>query len=90
MGGEHYKEYVIQPAEFMLRNKIPFIEGCIIKYVLRFRSKGTPLLDLKKARQYLDMLIEEQENLNPKENDFSSFLPEVKNEKAAETELFLP
>lgn len=38
-----------------------FVRGNIIKYVLRAPFKGTELLDLKKARQYLDWEIERVE-----------------------------
>lgn len=56
-GGDHYLKCEIQPIDYIYRNNIPFIEGNIIKYVTRWRSKGG-IDDLKKARHYLDMLIE--------------------------------
>lgn len=56
-GGSHYKTFVIQPVEFIHKNNIPFIEGNIIKYVLRHRSKNG-IEDLKKAKHYIDLLIE--------------------------------
>ena len=31
IGGDHYVNYPIQPAEYNHANKIPFIEGCVIK-----------------------------------------------------------
>ena len=37
-------------------------EGNIIKYVSRYKYKGKDLQDLKKARWYLDKLINEVEN----------------------------
>jgi Protein of unknwon function (DUF3310) len=57
IGGDHYKEMAIQPVEYIHANDIPFIEGCVIKYVSRWRSKGG-IPDLEKARHFLDMLIE--------------------------------
>ena len=57
VGGNHYKGFVIQPVEFIYKNNIPFMEGNIIKYVCRHREKNG-IQDLKKARHYLDMLIE--------------------------------
>jgi hypothetical protein len=57
VGGGHYKSYAIQPVEFIHKNKIPYIEGCAIKYLCRWREKGG-VEDLKKARHYLDLLIE--------------------------------
>jgi hypothetical protein len=57
IGGDHYKTMPIQPVEYIHANNIPFIEGCVIKYVSRWRSKGG-IPDLEKARHFLDMLIE--------------------------------
>jgi hypothetical protein len=34
-----------------------FCAGNIIKFVSRYKHKGSPLVDLKKARWYLDWLI---------------------------------
>jgi hypothetical protein len=41
-----------------------YAEGCIIKYVTRWKYKGAPLQDLQKARWYLDKLIKEAETWN--------------------------
>jgi hypothetical protein len=57
VGGDHYKDYAIQPVEFIHKNKIGFCEGNAIKYLCRWREKGG-LEDLKKARHYVDLLIE--------------------------------
>jgi hypothetical protein len=61
VGGNHYKEMAIQPIEFIMKNNIGFMEGNAIKYISRWRSKGG-VEDLKKARHYLDMLIEFEEH----------------------------
>ena len=39
---------------------IGFIEGCVIKYVSRWRAKGG-VDDLRKARHFIDLLIELEE-----------------------------
>ena len=39
-----------------------YLKGNIIKYVSRHKYKGKALQDLKKARWYLNRLIEELEN----------------------------
>ena len=57
VAGSHYKTMAIQPVEFITRNKIPYIEANVIKYVCRYRNKNG-LQDLHKAQHYLDMLIE--------------------------------
>lgn len=56
-GGSHYKDKAIQPVEYCMANNIPFMEGCVIKYCTRWRDKGG-VEDLRKARHFLDMLIE--------------------------------
>lgn len=57
VGGGHYKDMPIQPVEFIHKNGIGFCEGAVIKYVSRWRVKNG-LEDLKKARHFLDLLIE--------------------------------
>ena len=57
VGGGHYKDFRIQPVEFIFQNKIPFVEGCVIKYVCRYRNKSGKQ-DLEKAIHFLQMLIE--------------------------------
>jgi hypothetical protein len=57
VGGRHYADMAIQPVEYIHLNGIPFIEGCVIKYVSRWRAKGG-IEDLRKARHFLDMLIQ--------------------------------
>ena len=57
VGGNHYLKYKIQPVEFIIKNNIGFVEGNIIKYILRFKEKGGAE-DLKKAKHYIDLLIE--------------------------------
>lgn len=63
VGGSHYKTMVIQPIEFIVKNNIPFLEGNVIKYVVRWSIKNG-LEDLKKARHYIDLLIEMEEGKN--------------------------
>lgn len=57
ISGDHYKSLTIQPVEYIHANQIPFIEGCVIKYVSRWRNKGG-LKDLEKAKHFIDLLIE--------------------------------
>ncbi len=57
VGGSHYKKYKIQPVEFIIKNNIGFVEGNIIKYILRFKEKGG-VQDLEKAKHYIELLID--------------------------------
>jgi hypothetical protein len=61
VGGSHYKTDGIQPLEFILANNLPFCEGSVVKYIYRWKNKGG-VEDLKKARHYIDILIERAEN----------------------------
>lgn len=56
-GGDHYKDMAIQPVEFIHKNNIGYLEGNIIKYTARWQKKNG-IDDLKKARHYIDLLIE--------------------------------
>ena len=57
IGGDHYKKMVIQPAEFINKNKLLFAEGNAIKYICRHSSKGG-IQDIDKAIHYLEMVKE--------------------------------
>ena len=61
IGGQHYKDMAIQPAEFITKNGIGYIEGSVIKYVCRWRKKNG-IEDLKKAKHFLELLIELEGN----------------------------
>ena len=56
IGGDHYKNFKIQPAEFINENNLLFAEGNIIKYICRHRNKNKRE-DLEKAKHYIDMII---------------------------------
>lgn len=71
VGGSHYKELPIQPVEYIFMNGIGYFEGNVIKYVSRWRSKGG-LADLKKAKHYLEMLIEYEEKFEQQPNHSST------------------
>ena len=60
IGGDHYKGQNIQPIEYIMANELDFCEGNVVKYVTRWKFKNG-IEDLKKARQYLDFLIEANE-----------------------------
>ena len=57
VGGDHYQNMKIQPAEFINKNEMKFAEGNAIKYICRHGSKGKKQ-DLEKAKHYIDMIIE--------------------------------
>lgn len=40
---------------------LDYCRGAVIKYVWRYKDKENPIKDLKKAKQYIDMMIVELE-----------------------------
>lgn len=57
IGGAHYKVKGIQPWDYIAANGLGFFDGNAVKYLTRWREKGG-VEDLKKARHYIDKLIE--------------------------------
>lgn len=57
VGGNHYKQFKIQPVEFIHANDIPYMEGCAIKYICRHKEKNGKE-DIQKAIHYLKLLME--------------------------------
>ena len=62
IGGQHYLSKAVQPRQAMQAWMTPtqfigFLRGNVIKYLARCDDKGG-IEDLKKARHYLDKLIE--------------------------------
>ena len=57
IGGEHYKKHAIQPVEFITKNKLGFLEGCVIKRICRYEDKNGRE-DLEKIKHEIDLLIE--------------------------------
>jgi len=56
-GGNHYKLMKVQPVEFIHANNIGYFEGCVIKYVTRWKNKNG-IEDLRKAIHFIELLIE--------------------------------
>ena len=54
-GGDHYK-LAIQPIEYITQNRLPFIDGCIVKYATRHRAKNGGE-DIKKIIHYCELLL---------------------------------
>ena len=62
VGGKHYRNMKIQPAEFINENKLLFAEGNAIKYICRHSVKGKEQ-DIRKAIHYLEMMLERDYNV---------------------------
>ena len=57
VGGNHYKDMKIQPAQFAMENNLDYLQGNAIKYICRHKSKNG-LQDLEKAKHYIELMIE--------------------------------
>lgn len=60
-GGNHYKDKAMQPWDIIDAWELDFYAGNVVKYILRYRFKDG-VNDLKKARHYIDKLIEDYED----------------------------
>ena len=56
VGGKHYKNFPIQPYEFISKNNLSFFQGCVVKYVCRYLQKNG-IEDLEKIKHYCDLEI---------------------------------
>lgn len=52
----HYTRHKIEPWDYVAANELGYFEGSAIKYLTRWRYKNG-IVDLKKARAFLDKLI---------------------------------
>ena len=55
----YYQKGSVEVTDYITSNEMSFIEGNIIKYVTRYKDKSG-IQDLRKARWYLDKLIQTQ------------------------------
>jgi len=68
IGGQHYCTLPIQPGEYIRKNGLGWYEGNAIKYITRYKQKGG-VQDIKKAIHYLELILEEIEDVSPPHPD---------------------
>lgn len=68
VGGGHYKEFGIQPVEYIHANNLSFLEGNVVKYITRHKSKNG-IEDIKKVIHYCELIIELEYNQKGQKND---------------------
>lgn len=56
----HYTKGRIEVIDFILDQDFGYLAGQVIKYVSRYRHKGSAVEDLQKAEWYLKRLIAEE------------------------------
>ena len=57
VGGSHYKDMAFQPIELITTLRCSFVQGCIIKYISRYKNKNGAQ-DIKKCIHYAQLAIE--------------------------------
>ena len=65
IGGSHYKDFHIQPYEFISKNDLSFFQGNVIKYVCRYKNKNG-IQDLEKIIHYCELEIKKMKDTNDK------------------------
>lgn len=55
---KHYQQGSIECIDYINAHNLDFIEGNVVKYITRYKYKGTSKEDLEKAKDYIEMLIE--------------------------------
>ena len=58
IGGQHYKQLPIQPVVFSHKNKLTFLEGCVVKRVARHSRGGKGRQDIEKAIHELQLILD--------------------------------
>jgi uncharacterized protein DUF3310 len=71
--GDHYGTMNMQPLDFILANNLDFCAGNVIKYTTRGAlgpRHDLRLVDLRKARHYLEILIIQEEERGSRRLNF--------------------
>ena len=56
---DYYQRGNIEVTDFIIDQSMSFLEGNVVKYITRYKEKSG-IEDLRKARWYLEKMIEEQ------------------------------
>jgi len=64
---DHYRQGDIEPWDFIVSQKLGFLEGNVIKYITRAGKKGSESRfdDLLKAQAYIHKLVLEEVDAKP-------------------------
>jgi hypothetical protein len=62
IGGSHYRNFHIQPYEFISKNNLSFFQGCVVKYVCRYMKKDK-IKDLEKIIHYCELEIKKMKDM---------------------------
>ena len=65
IGGSHYKDFPIQPYEFISKNNLSFFQGNVVKYVCRYLNKNG-IQDIQKIIHYCELEIKKLKDTDVK------------------------
>ena len=65
-GGSHYCNLKIQPVEYIVANKLSFLEGNVVKYITRHKTKNG-IEDVKKVIHYCELILQLEYNQTEKD-----------------------
>ena len=74
ISGNHYKGKTVQPWDYIAANNLGYFEGNIVKYVSRWKDK-CGVDDLRKAKHYIEKLIELETQVKPEHKGVRLILP---------------
>jgi len=57
VGGGHYKQMKIQPVEYIHANNLSFLEGNVVKYITRHKTKNKAQ-DIRKVIHYCELILQ--------------------------------
>lgn len=91
VSGTHYAKLKIDPFTFAMNNHLDPMLFSVVKYVTRYKDKGTPLEDLKKARHIAEYRKQFPPNIAPKlsEDDEIKALNDYVNQNNLGIDVFL-
>ena len=59
IGGSHYKDCVIQPVDYIVKNNLDFLEGNVVKYITLHKTKNG-IEDIRKVIHYAELILEKK------------------------------
>lgn len=68
VGGSHYIDMAMQPIELISALKCSFIQGCIIKYISRYKAKNGAQ-DIRKCIHYAQLAIHLKDSMQHNDGD---------------------
>src|SRR5210317_925779 len=59
IGSNHYKDCAIQPVDYIVKNNLDFLEGNVVKYITRHKTKNG-IEDIRKVIHYAELILEKK------------------------------